>query len=648
LKIFISHSSRNANYGRALVNLLTGVGVGHDSIVFTSDTSYGIPVGKNIFEWLKEQISDRPFVIFLLSPDYYSSIACLNEMGAAWIVENQHAAIFTPNFDLNDSNFRSGALDPRELGFFIEDEERITEFIETLRGKFTITNNQVVINRKRRQFLDDIGSLELQNSVADETRVGASLAPQKPDESKVASTDEMHVPSPSSDLVEFRQQFLFGLARDDVEYSSRVSEAYLATLGPEDHDAIGEWKSFCEIFKLRWTGHGDLTRLAALSIEYGNNPSVHRDVAEGYLHFDDLKKAQTHFRAAIDCSDDRNRKLGLLGELGSVAQKQNISKDIAEIVKEMRALVDGPATEELLLGSLAEFSGWYQDEVLKAAMLERLLSIDPTDTSKRFKLAYLHSQIGNEALAMFHYEKIPANQRDGVVWNNLGVAYRHFSLNGKSISAYRKSADKGETLAMSNLAYQAMSSGFLAEAGELIKEAQKRSDYHDNVASALVRLKEIPEEENRSHKDKLEGVNFKSSFLSHVGEHLWLDAPGSDNKMMTDPDCELDFRIEDECFVATGTFEKKEPLSSNAFIGTSKLPVTEAYDVEYKGRFVGKVAIGERTKKKKQGKSLASTLFDLSVNTQKFILVMPDGAKTVRGMIGSDLIDFGLRDHEIE
>lgn len=171
MKIFISHSSKNEDYGRALVNLLTGVGIDHDSIVFTSDTSYGIPVGKNIFDWLKAQISERPYVIYLLSQDYFSSVACLNEMGAAWVVENQHAAIFTPNFDLNDASFRSGALDPREIGFFIDHEDRVTEFIETLRANFKITPNQVVINNKRREFLDLVRSIS--NLPACKTALGA-------------------------------------------------------------------------------------------------------------------------------------------------------------------------------------------------------------------------------------------------------------------------------------------------------------------------------------------------------------------------------------------------------------------------------------------------------------------------------------------
>lgn len=159
MKIFISHSSKNSDYGNALVSLLLGVGIGHDRIIFTSNTAYGIPAGKNIFHWLKERIVEKPYVIYLLSPEYYKSVACLNEMGAAWIVENQHATIFIPGFDLHSSEFRNGAIDSREIGFFLNDEDRVTEFIESLRQDFGVTDNQVAIGNARRTFLHAVNSL---------------------------------------------------------------------------------------------------------------------------------------------------------------------------------------------------------------------------------------------------------------------------------------------------------------------------------------------------------------------------------------------------------------------------------------------------------------------------------------------------------
>ncbi|MCO6360280.1 toll/interleukin-1 receptor domain-containing protein [Roseivirga pacifica] len=159
MKIFISHSSRNKDYGNLLVELLRNLGIKEDEIIFTSNVAYGIPVGQNIFHWLKSQIEEKPFVIYLLSEQYYESIACLNEMGAAWIIENDHAAIFTPDFDLSSKEFQSGALDPREIGFYIYDEERVLSFIQLLSDSFKLSNNTVLISQSVKKFITEIGKV---------------------------------------------------------------------------------------------------------------------------------------------------------------------------------------------------------------------------------------------------------------------------------------------------------------------------------------------------------------------------------------------------------------------------------------------------------------------------------------------------------
>lgn len=158
MKIFISHSSKNKDYGEALVNLLTAVGVKDDEIIFTSNDAYGIPIGQSIFNWLKSRISEKPHVLYLLSPEYYGSVACLNEMGAAWVVENKHTMIFTPNFNLSSPEFLNGAIDPREIGFYINNHDKVIAFIETLRADFTISSNHVLISQKIRLFLETIKS----------------------------------------------------------------------------------------------------------------------------------------------------------------------------------------------------------------------------------------------------------------------------------------------------------------------------------------------------------------------------------------------------------------------------------------------------------------------------------------------------------
>lgn len=159
MKIFISHSSANKDYGNSLVELLRGIGINEHEIIFTSNTAYGIPIGQNIFNWLKSQIAEKPFVIYLLSKEYYSSIACLNEMGAAWVIENEHAMLFTPNFDLSSKEFRDGAIDPREIGFYINDEERLLSFIQHLNNFFNVSKNAIIINQKIKKYLSEIETM---------------------------------------------------------------------------------------------------------------------------------------------------------------------------------------------------------------------------------------------------------------------------------------------------------------------------------------------------------------------------------------------------------------------------------------------------------------------------------------------------------
>lgn len=158
MKIFISHSSENKVYGDAIVELLRAIGIPENEIIYTSNTAYGIPIGQNIFNWLKCQITENPYVIYLLSKEYYSSIACLNEMGAAWVIENMHTVIFTPGFDLSSKEFQSGAIDPREMGFFVNDEEKLISFIDQLKTHFSISKKTVLVNQAVKKYLNTIKS----------------------------------------------------------------------------------------------------------------------------------------------------------------------------------------------------------------------------------------------------------------------------------------------------------------------------------------------------------------------------------------------------------------------------------------------------------------------------------------------------------
>lgn len=83
--IFISHKEDCKNFGNYLIDILLKVypPIG-DSIIFTSNSDYGVPQGEDIYTYLSSCFRDDMHVVFLFSRSFYDSNVCLGEAGAAW------------------------------------------------------------------------------------------------------------------------------------------------------------------------------------------------------------------------------------------------------------------------------------------------------------------------------------------------------------------------------------------------------------------------------------------------------------------------------------------------------------------------------------------------------------------------------------
>lgn len=498
------------------------------------------------------------------------------------------------------------------------------------------------------RILEMINALELQSGAAAEAGVPESTTSNLSNNSKRVQDKERGAPEETWEPKDYEWGYISGLLEKNEKQSNRISKAYLEKIKDKSNETQSEWNAFCELQKLRWTDHGNLDSIVKFATAHKNNSIIQSRAAHAYLFFDDTKNAKKHFRQAVDCEDDTAQKIVLLGEIAQIEQKSEDQKKLLSIVEEMRNLTDAPKLENKLLAILASLSGWYKDEKLKIAMLERELAINPTDTQNRFQLAYLHSQNNNEDLAMYHYEKIPLNKRDGTTWNNLGVSYQHFNMQAKSVAAYKNAAKKGETLAMSNIAYLLMNSGFMHEAKERIEEAQQRPNYHDSVVTSLTRLNEIPNEENKTHKEKLKGTGKRSDFFSYVGEHVWKTTPKQVPQKMVDKNCVLDVSLEDGTFFATGTFNKETKGTDLAdYLASANTPAKpEKYRVEYSGQLVGSVIIGNMTKIRLAESQKPSSLSGLFPFKAEFILILPDSPRHVRGMIENEVFDVEFKEGE--
>lgn len=129
-KVFISHSSKDSAYAVTFTELLKNFGFQEKDIFCSSDYPTGVNYGERIFERLKSELLDGPVMIYLLSKNYYESVICLNEMGASWMMSEDHYPITLPKFDVNDIE---GAISQDRLSLVAGEEFQETDLFRLIR-----------------------------------------------------------------------------------------------------------------------------------------------------------------------------------------------------------------------------------------------------------------------------------------------------------------------------------------------------------------------------------------------------------------------------------------------------------------------------------------------------------------------------------
>lgn len=163
-KIFISHSSQDKEYVTCLVDFLEDIGLKENQLFCSSVPGYGIPLDEDIYDYLKQQFQEHDLhVILILSDNYYQSVACMNEMGAAWILQSKYTTILLPGFEFKEIK---GAINPRKIGLKldsdpIEVKEKLGQLKNVLSQEFGLAQiSDVRWERKRDSFIDTITQLK--------------------------------------------------------------------------------------------------------------------------------------------------------------------------------------------------------------------------------------------------------------------------------------------------------------------------------------------------------------------------------------------------------------------------------------------------------------------------------------------------------
>lgn len=161
-KIFISHSSADLKYIEPFVELLADIGLSNDNLFCPSVPDYSIPLSQDIYEYLSSLFSEHKlYVIFMLSDNYYKSTACLNEMGAAWVLKKEYISVLLPSFAYQEIK---GAVNPNKINLRLDDNEellkkKLGDLKNIVSEEFGISVPDMRWENKRNDFINTIKSL---------------------------------------------------------------------------------------------------------------------------------------------------------------------------------------------------------------------------------------------------------------------------------------------------------------------------------------------------------------------------------------------------------------------------------------------------------------------------------------------------------
>ena len=435
---------------------------------------------------------------------------------------------------------------------------------------------------------------------------------------------------------DFELAYLKAVVYDKNEQEKVIADAYVAsTLSLTEQDKTS-WAAFEEYTHLLFQRGGDFVRLKTLAEANPTNREVSYYLGQIYDQYSDHEKAALAFTTAAKSPKDFDDELMLLGKAAAAYQNAKLPDAAVALLGSMRSKATGNGRgEKAILNALVEVSKISKDDFVLTSAMERVLELDPADKETRFSLAYKYSDMGEDELATFHYSRIPMHERSAIAWNNLGVSLDRLGLHAKSIAAYRKSQEGGETLAMSNLANKLIEAGFVIEAQNICDIALSKEGYHKNISATLGRLKELPDEEEKSELEVFSKVSLKSDFHRQLGSALSRPFPLTPPTVWQGKRGALSLVVDGPNFTLTGTYEDRTAgilgLAlrgvGGAGSGNDAKPVRRS--IQYTGVLRGNAMFGKVSRKRIDDDHAVPYLLGAIDDSQQVLMFLDTGQKVL-------------------
>jgi tetratricopeptide (TPR) repeat protein len=283
------------------------------------------------------------------------------------------------------------------------------------------------------------------------------------------------------------------------------------------------------------------------------------------------------------------KSLEAADEFKCAFENANTASDRAHAMVERAICLADAGQQELAIEELGNQLSKDSDSGLRAQIWTGLARVYSKSNLKKSAAVALHQaavQAGNEAdkwfdagyayttlgspdvyLLAMHCFRISLKLDSSLKHanNNLGVVLAGMDLPIEAIDHYRRSADKGATLSMANIADCYLQAGFASEADDLLKSARADPEPHKRVANVTADL-EAKKADEAEKLSRMEGAGARAAeFMADYAVASWKPAVDSAGEWKTG-------EFEASASIADGnieiTWKVKPPLPYRRFIGS--------------------------------------------------------------------------------
>lgn len=293
--------------------------------------------------------------------------------------------------------------------------------------------------------------------------------------------------------------------RGDISVFEKIYQDEIRTHLKEPN--IIFWDALVCGVKYRSGDSGALDKLIEMS-EKTKNYDVVIQLASCYDSVGKNDDARKEFLKSIELTEDINEKINSYVSIAkSYAREKDYDTAINTLLEVANTKEYSTELEKVFVG-LYEIAKIKEDDDLYIAFAEKVLSINPVNTTLRFNLGWKYLNLKKNDLAVYHYKELLHNQESSGCLNNLAIGYAGLDMKAKEAACYEKAiSKKDDTLPYANISQKYLDEGFTNTAERLLKEANELSvkdiEVVENVGKAKGRLKSILEEEEKKEKEIL-------------------------------------------------------------------------------------------------------------------------------------------------